>query len=202
MPGSKSPRLWLLLLLDLVLLGSGVGMAYSYFSTHENEEPAKPPARVAPIAVESMPPMPVERELEPEPVVAVAPPASSDAAPVAPAPDAGVEEEPLKNSPEDVARVAKLVESEVGRLQDKLERCYADAALRRPGAAGALAGRLDVRFTIAPDGSASQVRVVRNTTDSSVLAACVKRLVSGFRIEEGPPEPMDFSWPFVFRGDE
>jgi hypothetical protein len=166
--------------LDVVLLASGILMGLSYLSSHREPAAAAVPAAPKPVQVETMPPTPVR-----DSVVTVANPPDDK-------PPASAEEK---------ARVAKLIEAEVERNQARLERCYADAERTRP-ASSALAGRLELRFAIGTDGRATRVRVLRNTTDSSVLAECVQQLVASFKVKDAPVEAVAFSWPFVFRGDE
>lgn len=65
---------------------------------------------------------------------------------------------------------------------------------------GALAGRLNVRFVIRPDGYVDPVYVERNETNSEALACCVVDVVEQLRFP--PPDGggiVIVGYPFVFR---
>ena len=61
-------------------------------------------------------------------------------------------------------------------------------------------GRIAVQMTIAEDGSAGSVHVADSSmAGGDAVAACVVRVVEGFRFDPGPTGgSVTFTFPFVF----
>jgi outer membrane biosynthesis protein TonB len=96
-----------------------------------------------------------------------------------------------------MSRLAARIELVVKGHEAQIQRCYAQAAkVTNPD--DPLEGRIDVRFSVMPDGSASNVRVARNTSGSTQLGSCVAGLVGSWKFPAEVAEPVDFIWPFVF----
>lgn len=97
----------------------------------------------------------------------------------------------------DVKRLARQVGLAVGRQRQALRRCYEQAA-KVTTPAEPLQGRIEVRFTVMPDGKTANVREFKNTSGSEQLADCLVGVVSGLSFPAGVREPAEFVWPFVF----
>jgi len=97
----------------------------------------------------------------------------------------------------DMQRISALVGREVDRHRVQLQKCYQQAAkTAAPGTP--LSGRLEVRFTIMPNGTASDVSVPVNTSGSDRLADCVSTSLAGWALPAPGDEPVVLQWPFVF----
>ncbi len=136
-----------------------------------------------------------------EPPAIDAPPAAAaiDAPPAAEPIDAP--DDPGGDAPEaalsagDLARhMARLVVQTAGRM----DRCYQNATKALPPDQ-ALSGEVDIGLSVMPTGQVQNVTVVRNTTGSNDLAACVKAGVESWSFPaHGEPEPVEFVNPFRF----
>ncbi len=102
---------------------------------------------------------------------------------------------------EEAAQIAKLagkIGLVVRRHQPQLRRCYQNA-LKQGTPKDPLQGKINLRFTVQPDGSANAVHVVSNTTGSPALANCLVGLVRGWEFPATNSTPADFVWPFEFQ---
>lgn len=135
-----------------------------------------------------------EPEPEPEPDNTPPPPPASppDAAPLPPVDD--VDED-------DTELTAGKVRQVVNQHFTQLKRCYQQAA-KVSSPSEPLQGRLDIQFTIMPDGTAANVRAVANSTGSDQLATCVVRLVESWAFPSPGAESIDFIWPFEFKAPQ
>ena len=87
------------------------------------------------------------------------------------------------------------VASAIKRRKTAIRRCY-EEALRSDEGVG---GKLLVEFTVGPRGRVTSSRVVKNTTKSSAVGACLLRRLGQWRF----PVPEDGNsvtvrYPFVF----
>jgi hypothetical protein len=196
LPGARrarNTRVALVLAIDAILLGAGVVMILSYMDARS----AKPvPGRPR---VEVMAPTAPEAAAKPAPAPVPPPPEPTRASKrrgkavpvVAPTPDAAPPEDP---EVEDYAdRVRLVVESHGAQL----ERCYERAA-KATGPRDPLEGRIDLRFTLMPNGSAENVEVAGNTTGSEQLASCVADLFRAWSMPHGASHPIPLEWPVRF----
>jgi outer membrane biosynthesis protein TonB len=173
--------------------------------------PRPPPAAPPPTAsrpVVTVAPAPAPAPPRPRPAVIAAAP---DAAP-APAPDAS----PVSPGPPDAARppappdggplerpwveqmtagIRQVVEDHRAEIRE----CYRRAA-KDFGAGPPPRGRIDVHLKVLPEGDADDVRVVENQTGSDALAICLETQMRSWRYPAPGAEPMEFVWPFTFRG--
>ena len=75
-----------------------------------------------------------------------------------------------------------------------IARCYEREARERPD----LAGRLRVRFSIAPDGTVDHVSTIEDELGSPTLDTCVRYHVRGFRFPRHAGPALEVVYPFVF----
>ncbi len=89
--------------------------------------------------------------------------------------------------------IARVINRERGRLV----RVYENWLKRDP----ALSGQLKIKFTILPDGSVTNVAIVKSTTNNPDFDTNILRYVKRWRF---PPEqggaPTEVVYPFVFEG--
>jgi hypothetical protein len=122
------------------------------------------------------------------------------AAPVDPWPDAGAGgSTPARRSrDQEAAWLRGKIGELAGANRGQLQRC-ASGALKTTPAGEPLAGQVDIRFRIMPDGRSTAVRSIANTTSSPALAECLVDVVEGWTFPAGAEGPHDFVWPFRFR---
>jgi hypothetical protein len=116
-------------------------------------------------------------------------------------PDPGGGDGTLEPDPNEDRRVefsAAKVRRVVDRHRVQLQKCYQQAA-KQASPSKPLAGRVDIQFVIMPDGNATNVRAVSNTTGSDKLAGCVKGLIEGWQFPSPGAEEIAFVWPFLFK---
>jgi len=83
--------------------------------------------------------------------------------------------------------------------RDAIIDCYRRAArVAIPGTT--LRGQLEIHLKILPAGDAEDVRVVKNETGSAELGDCLVLVMQGWRYPSPGAEPMEFVWPYTFRG--
>ncbi len=107
----------------------------------------------------------------------------------------------IEDDADEEARVefsAAMVRRVVDRHTTQLQRCY-KAAAKSESLSDPLAGRVDVQFVITPEGTASNVTPVANTTGSPELATCVSKLIESWQFPSPGAEEIAFVWPFVFK---
>lgn len=133
-----------------------------------------------------------EPEVPPPPVPAVAP-----APPVEE--DLGEEVQPVlvdDPKPEPAPKRKKADDREITEVvrgySGQVRYCYESALKQDPG----LGGRLEMGWTIAGDGSVSDVRVVKNGTGSADVADCVKGKIARWKFP-ADKAGNDITWPFV-----
>ncbi len=89
----------------------------------------------------------------------------------------------------DVSSVKKYV----SRKKGQIKACYEEQLKAEPE----LAGKVEVTWTVMPDGSVSGVSVTSNTTGNSELETCIIRRIKRWRFPEAPDE-FEISYPFNF----
>ena len=107
-------------------------------------------------------------------------------------PDAAAE--PDEAEVEEYAERVRIVVQSHG---SQIERCYERAA-KGAGPSDPLEGRIDLRFTLMPNGSAENVEVAGNTTGSEQLASCVAELFRSWSMPHGASLPIPLEWPVAF----
>lgn len=117
-------------------------------------------------------------------------PVTSPSGPVT-SPSGGV---PVTSVPTETQPQPKLsTEAEIGALVNRskasFERCRADQPI---------AGSIDVAFHVNPDGSIANAAAVENTTGNAELAACLVRIIAGWRVSPFQGNPMSFVRPFTY----
>lgn len=155
-----------------------------------------PPIDAAPGA-EPTPPdaAPAVEPLPPDAPVAEPAPLDATGAGDAASSDPGSDAPEAASSAADLARhLARLVVQSASRM----DRCYQNATKALP-ADQPLSGEVDIGLAVMPTGQVQNVRVVRNTSGSNDLAACVQAGVASWSF---PPhtesEPVEFVSPFRF----
>jgi TonB family protein len=89
----------------------------------------------------------------------------------------------------DVGSVKKYV----SRKKGQIKACYEEQLKADPE----LAGKVEVTWTVMPDGSVSGVSVTSNTTGNSELETCIIRRIKRWKFPEAPDE-FEISYPFNF----
>lgn len=119
--------------------------------------------------------------------------------PAPPEPDAMPSLEPDVKDPvvESMTRgIREVVEEHRAVIQD----CYRRAA-KAATTADPIQGRVEVHIKILSSGDADDVRVVENRTGSDELGECLVAVMRTWRYPGPGEEPMEFVWPFTFRGE-
>ncbi|MCP4446368.1 MAG: AgmX/PglI C-terminal domain-containing protein [Myxococcales bacterium] len=107
-------------------------------------------------------------------------------------------------SEEEEARQVRVLAGKIGlvveRHQSQLGRCYQGALKQiNPKDEERLEGRVDLHFSVQPNGSAREIRVRSNSTGSKALARCLVALVGSWTFPSSGSEALDFVWPFEFQ---
>lgn len=107
-------------------------------------------------------------------------------------------------SAEEQQREVQLLAGKIGlvveRHQTQLSRCYENALKQtNPNDSEPLAGRINIHFSVQPNGSATGIRVQSNNTGSPSLAKCLVGLVGSWAFPSSGSEALDFVWPFEFQ---
>ncbi len=105
-------------------------------------------------------------------------------------------------TPEEEANRVRVLAAQislvVGSHQGQLTRCY-ESASKVTTPDKPIEGRIEVRFTVQGDGSATGVASTKNTTESASLENCLLALVRSWTFPTSGGEALDFVWPFDFQ---
>jgi hypothetical protein len=85
------------------------------------------------------------------------------------------------------------IELAAARSRGDFDRCYDDAS---PDIH--LKGRVDIAFTVLPDGRADNPHVVQNDTGSQQLATCLSATIAHWAFASHPAKPVLISRPFIY----
>ena len=85
------------------------------------------------------------------------------------------------------------VELAAARSRNDFDKCYDDAS---PDIH--LKGRVDIAFTVLPDGRADDPHVVQNDTGSQQLASCLSATIGRWAFASHPAKPVLISRPFIY----
>jgi outer membrane biosynthesis protein TonB len=96
----------------------------------------------------------------------------------------------VESSSVDRQAVARFVQSRLAGIK----ACYEKELKRNPS----LAGRIVVRFVIAPTGRVSSVEIEENALNPGV-ASCIRTIVRGWSLPFKPDEEVPVSYPFLFQ---
>ena len=80
------------------------------------------------------------------------------------------------------------------RNMASIRHCYEQQVARQPN----LEGRVNVRFTIAPDGSVSSADIASSTLGDVGVEACIKRAVTRIRFPQPQGGSVVVTYPFTF----
>ena len=86
------------------------------------------------------------------------------------------------------------IQGTIGVNQREVKTCYEHQRLDDP----ALAGKIELAFTVAADGAVSGVDVASNSTGNEDLAKCVSRRVTQWQFE-GTGEERQLTHAFTFQ---
>lgn len=75
-----------------------------------------------------------------------------------------------------------------------IQACYEKELKRNPS----LKGKVVVRFTITPQGRASEIDIEENTLGNEAVAACIKTTIRGWVFPFKPGSEVPVAYPFVF----
>lgn len=123
------------------------------------------------------------------------------------APDAGLGAARVETdlTPEEQARAVSILAGKIGLVvqqhQAQLGRCY-ENALKQGSPKDPMEGRINLHFSVQPDGSATGIRVRSNETGSESLATCLVGLVGSWTFPSSGSEAADFVWPFEFQAPQ
>ncbi|MEO6776776.1 MAG: AgmX/PglI C-terminal domain-containing protein [Kofleriaceae bacterium] len=85
------------------------------------------------------------------------------------------------------------IELAAARSRGDFDKCYADASPEIH-----LKGRIDIAFTVLPDGRIDRPHVAQNETGSQQLASCLTATIARWAFTSHPAEPVLISRPFIF----
>ena len=71
----------------------------------------------------------------------------------------------------------EIIQNAVRRRRNQIRACYEDQLLTDPE----LAGRVEVRLTVEPDGKMGAIEVTKNTTGSAAVGVCLKHKLASLR---------------------
>ena len=210
--GPRRARIFVVVTLNLILAGAGVAMIVSYFArraaaVEKQSEPSdrvEAPSPVPSTTAEIEPPPPAQSNAE-DTVLAASvgtgspsPAARKKAAPRKPDSESPREARSGSGPADKPLDLAAEIDALASRHQRQLQSCYQQAA-KTLEPETPLEGRVDIRFTIMPDGRATGGRAVANTTGSEALGSCLVEVVESWSFPPGAAKPLDFVWPFRFR---
>jgi TonB family protein len=92
----------------------------------------------------------------------------------------------------------QAIAREVRDRRKAVAACYERALKQQPN----LAGKLVIRFTIAPAGTVPSVEVDEDTLGAPAVAACVRAVILRWRFTAPGEEPVEVSFPFVFQAGD
>lgn len=84
--------------------------------------------------------------------------------------------------------------SYVRSRKSAIQQCYERELKRTP----TLKGRVVVRFSITPAGSATDIDIEENTLGNDAVASCIRTVIRGWRFPFKPPSEVTVAYPFVF----
>jgi hypothetical protein len=85
------------------------------------------------------------------------------------------------------------IELAAARSRGDFDKCYDDASPEIH-----LKGRVDIAFTVLPDGRADDPHVVQNDTGSQQLATCLSATIAHWAFASHPAKPVLISRPFIY----
>ncbi len=85
------------------------------------------------------------------------------------------------------------IEVVASHSRDAFDRCYVAASR-----AVQIHGRVDVGFTVLPDGRVGNVHIVQDTTGAPGLAACLGGPITRWTFIQHPAAPAEFVRPFTY----
>lgn len=85
------------------------------------------------------------------------------------------------------------IELAAARSRGDFDQCYQAAQSSMQ-----MKSRIDIGFTILPDGRVDQVHVVANSTGVPALAACLSSAIEHWAFAERPAKPTEFVRPFIY----
>lgn len=85
------------------------------------------------------------------------------------------------------------IELAAARSRNDFDRCYDDASPEIH-----LKGRVDIAFTVLPDGRTDNPHVVQNDTGSQQLATCLSATIAHWAFASHPAKPVLISRPFIY----
>lgn len=90
---------------------------------------------------------------------------------------------------------SEVVVRTIKRRLNAIRACYERELRHNP----TLAGKVTVQFSIQPQGSVTDSKIIENTTGESAVANCVLKTIRRFRFTPGPEGgSVIYSYPFVF----
>jgi TonB family protein len=89
----------------------------------------------------------------------------------------------------------QAIAGEIRGRRKAIAACYERALKQQP----TLAGKLVVRFTIAPAGTVVSVEIDEDALGAPAVAACVRAVILRWRFTAAGNEPVEVSFPFVFQ---
>jgi hypothetical protein len=210
LPQTRWGLIAVVLLLDIGLAAAGAVMLQKGLAKPDapaqSDGSAKPAATTGQAAAAPAPAPPVSAPGgAPSPAVSasIATIANSGSAnPPAPdpKPDKTAKPEPVqakKSTPpqHDVVKneLGAEIELAAARSRGDFDKCYDDAS---PDIH--LKGRVDIAFTVLPDGRADDPHAVQNDTGSQQLASCLSATIAHWAFASHPAKPVLISRPFIY----
>ncbi|HET9992327.1 MAG TPA: AgmX/PglI C-terminal domain-containing protein [Kofleriaceae bacterium] len=207
MPQTRWGLISIVLLLDIGLAAAGAVMLQKGLARPDpapasdgSAHAATPPAATTQAA--PPPPSPVAAP-SPSPAVSASIATVANAAkPDAAKPDAAKDDKPepvpvqAKKAPpqhEVKNELGAEIELAAARSRGDFDKCYDDASPEIH-----LKGRIDIAFTVLPDGRTDNPHVVQNDTGSQQLASCLGATIARWAFASHPAKPVLISRPFIY----
>jgi hypothetical protein len=208
LPQTRWGLIAVVLLLDIGLAAAGAVMLQRGLAKPDapaaSDGSAKPATTTGQAAAAPAPTPPVTAPGGPSPAVSasIATIANSGSATATPSdPKSEKKSEPVqakKSSPPPQHDVVKNelgaeIELAAARSRGDFDKCYDDAS---PDIH--LKGRVDIAFTVLPDGRADDPHAVQNDTGSQQLATCLSATIAHWAFASHPAKPVLISRPFIY----
>jgi hypothetical protein len=193
------------LLLDIGLAAAGAVMLQKGLAKPDPAPASDGSAHATTTTTQAAPPPAVTAPAPSPDVSASIATVANAAKPDAAKPDAA-KSEPAKPEPVPVVQAKKSpppreIKNELGaeielaaaRSRGDFDKCYDDAS---PDIH--LKGRIDITFTVLPDGRTDNPHVVQNDTGSQQLASCLGATIARWAFASRPAKPVLITRPFIY----
>ena len=104
---------------------------------------------------------------------------------------------PIEDDEDHSGAISDAIDQKSNHAQATFSRCYTQATKGLPPDA-ALRGRIQIAFTVLPNGRVDGVRTAENQTGSAQLASCLSSEIGGWSFADHPQDPIEITKIFAF----